>query len=318
MQTSRKPWLAAAALAALWAVPAFGQALKVDPLVADDAEILVTINVRQMLDSPVVQKHALKELKDALGQNNEATQALKAVGLDPFKDVNSVVISGTGSAAANKVLVVVRGNFDPEKIDKAVAAEVAKNPGKVKILKEGATRLYEIQAEGKPAYAAFAGKNTLVVSPSKEYTLETVKNAGTKTGKPSRELTQAIGKIDGKPALWMAVVITDEMKKAMARTPQAAAIAPKLESLTGSLDLTDGLKASVLIHTTDEKAAAEIRKQINQVKPLLAVFAQNDEKRADLYSELLSNLKIIANKSTVDISLKVSEETIEKAKKDNK
>jgi hypothetical protein len=315
MQTSRKLWLGALALAALWAAPAPAQAPKLDPLVPGDAEIVVTFNVRQMLDSPLVKKHALKEMKDALQKNEQVTQALKAVGFDPFKDVNSVVFTGSGSANANKVLAVVRGTFDPDKVHTAVAAEIEKKPGKVKILKEGATRLYEIQAEGKPAYAAFADKGTLVVSPSKEYTLEAVQNAGKKPAKPNKELEQALSKVSGKETLWLAVVVTDEMKKAMAKNPQTANLAPKLESVTGSVNLTENLDATFLIHTTDAKAAAELRKMINQVKPLLAVIAQNNEEVGPVVGELLNNLKITADKTTVDISLKVTDETIEKATK---
>jgi len=315
MQTSRKLWPGALALAALWAAPALAEAPKLDPLVPADAEIVVSFNVRQMLDSPLIKKHALKEMKDALQKNEHANQALKAVGLDPFKDVSSVVITGTGGTAANKVLVVVRGNFDPEKVHTTIVAEDKKNPGKVKVLKEGDTRLYEIHAEGKPAYAAFADKGTLVVSPSKEYALEAVKNAGKKAAKPNKELAQALARVRGNDALWLAVVITDEMKKAMEKNPQTASIAPKLESVTGSVNLTADLTANVLIHTTDAKAAAELRKMINQVKPLLAVVAQSNEEVGPMVGELLNNLKISADKTDVDISLKVTQETIEKATK---
>lgn len=315
MQTSRKLWPGALALAALWAAPALAEAPKLDPLVPGDAEIVVSFNVRQMLDSPLIKKHALKEMKDALQKNDQANQALKTVGLDPFKDVNSVVITGTGGTAANKVLVVVRGNFDPDKIHTTVVAEAEKKPGKVKILKEGDTRLYEIQAEGKPAYAAFADKGTLVVSPSKEYALEAVKNAGKKAAKPNKELAQALAKVRGTDTLWLAVVITDEMKKAMEKNPQTANIAPKLESVTGGVNLTADLTANVLIHTTDPKAAAELRKMINQVKPLLAVLAQSNEDIGPMVGELLNNLKISADKTDVDISLKLTQETIEKATK---
>ncbi len=315
MQTSRKLWPGALALAALWAAPALAEAPKLDPLVPADAEIVVSFNVRQMLDSPLIKKHALKEMKDALQKNEHANQALKSVGLDPFKDVNSVVITGTGGSAANKVLVVVRGNFDPDKIHTTILAEDKKNPGKVKVLKEGDTRLYEIHAEGKPSYAAFADKGTLVVSPSKEYALEAVKNAGKKAAKPNKELAQALTKVRDNDTLWLAVVITDEMKKALEKIPQTANIAPKLESVTGSVNLTADLTANVLIHTTDPKAAAELRKQINQVKPLLAVVAQSNEEVGPLVGELLNNLKISADKTDVDISLKVTEETIEKATK---
>jgi hypothetical protein len=104
----------------------------------------------------------------------------------------------------------------------------------------------------------------------------------------------------------------------MAKNPQTAGIAPKLEAVTGSLNVTENLKATILVYTTDPKAAAELRKMLNQVKPLLAVFAQNDEKRADLYNELLSNLKITADMKTVDITLKVSEDLIDKAAKQEK
>ncbi len=315
MQTSRKLWPGALALAALWAAPALAQAPKLDPLVPADAEIVVTFNVRQMLDSPLVKKHALKEMKDALQKNDHASQALKAVGLDPFKDINSVVLAANGNTAANKALVVVRGNFDPDKVQTAAAAEAEKNPGKLKITKEGATQLYEIQAEGKPAYAAFADKGTLVISPSKEQTLETVQNKDKKAARPNKELAQALAKVRGNDTLWLAVVITDEMKKQMAKNPQTANIAPKLESVTGSLNLTTDMSLNVLIHTTDAKAAAELRKMINQVKPLLAVVAQSNEEVGPVVGELLNNLKISADKTDVDISLKVTEETLEKAAK---
>jgi hypothetical protein len=259
MQTSRKLGLTALALAALCALPAAAEAPKLDPLVPADAEMVVVLNVRQMFEAPLVKKHALKEMKDALQKNDQAGKLLTAAGVDPFKDVTSVVITGTPSPANNKLLVVVRGNFDPEKIHKVALDIAAKKPGELKVSKEGDRQVYEMKAEGKPTFATFADKNTLIASPSKEYTLETAKNADKKAAKPSRELSQAVAKVSATDTLWLALVITDEMKQAMAKNPQTAGIASKLEAVTGSLNVTENLKATILVHTTDPKAAAELR-----------------------------------------------------------
>jgi hypothetical protein len=331
MLSSPKTWLTALALALAFlctaapapAAPAPGAGparAEADPLVPGDAEMMVVVNIRQMLNAPLVKKYGLEELKAALKKNDEAQKALAAAGLDPFKDVDSLTVTNTGGTTSGKVLVVVRGRYDLDKVHQMAAAHAEKKPDQLKITKVGAVQLYELKGgDNKPAFAAFADKNTLVVSPSKDYTLEAVGKVGQKPAKLNKEMQAALDKITAKdPVWWMAVVVTEEMRKAMAKGPQMAELAPKLESITGSLTLTDAAQLTLQIHTTDAKAAAQFKIVINNFKPLLAVVAQSNEEYGPVLNDVLSNLKVATDKGTVTISLKVTEDMIEKAGKKDK
>src|SRR5262249_14705580 len=188
-----------------------------------------------------------------------------------------------------------------------------KNEGKLKILKEGDLRIFEVRGDDKPVYLAFKDASTLVASLSKEYTAEVA--SGRAESKPAKALLGALEKVSGKDSIWAALVITPEMKKTMGKNPQTAALAPKLEFVTASVNLTEFLLATVLIHTSDEKAAEQVEMLANQLKPFLAVLAQADEKTGPLVNEVMANLKIACDKKAVSISLKLSEELMKRLNK---
>ena len=102
----------------------------------------------------------------------------------------------------------------------------------------------------------------------------------------------------------------------MASTPQAKDLAPKLEAVTGTINVANDVETNLVIHTTDAKAAADVKKILNQVKPLLTLAAQGaSEEAGPVLSELVDNLKITTEENSVKLNLKVSEDLIEKAHK---
>src|SRR5438552_7495482 len=83
-----------AAVCLAWLAPA--RAAEVDKLLPNDTEILVTINVRQILDSPLVKKYALDHLKTAIKSSSETEQVLESLGLNPATDVNTIALASPG------------------------------------------------------------------------------------------------------------------------------------------------------------------------------------------------------------------------------
>ena len=176
-----------------------------------DSEVVGVINIRQILDSPALKKEGLAELKKALKANEEATKILAAVGLDPFKDLDSVLFTSVGSPP--KMLVVVRGRFNLDKIHTA-AADFAEKNKDLKITTEGGRKVYDMTGGDKPMSATFLDKNTVLASPDRDYLLDVAKN-GPKKGKIHDDLKTAMDKVSGKESIWVAAVITEEMKKGM-------------------------------------------------------------------------------------------------------
>jgi len=213
---------------------------------------------------------------------------------------------------------VAHGTFDLDKIQAVAEAQARKKPDELKVLKEGDVTLYEIKGRdekgkvrGKPGYAAFVDKNTLVATPSKAYTLQTVENAGKGAGRVGKDLQSALKKVSGKESVWWAVVVTDEMKKKL-KGPQAEVLT-KIESVTGNVNLSDTAKLSVLVNTADEKSADQLKETIDEFKPFLQLMAQNNKQAGPAIKDVLDNLKISAEKNSVRISLEVTEEALRKA-----
>src|SRR5262249_43050846 len=151
--------------------------------------------------------------------NEEAQKVLTALGLDPFKDVDAVLV------AFNKLdmnpkpsFFAAKGNFDLDKIA-TVAKEAAKN-GDLKIHKEGAVTIYEGKGDD-PGFFTFTDKNTVVGAMKKDYLLEVI-GGKVKPGKNLDTLKAALGKTTGKESFVTAVVLTDEMKAQLKANPMTA------------------------------------------------------------------------------------------------
>src|SRR5262249_38695421 len=148
-------------------------------------ESVMAVNLRQIIDSPLVKKLGLDHAKQALKDQTDIQKGLDDLGFNVFTDVDSLLVAGCGATAADKdrVLMIVHGKFARPKFE-AKAAEVAeKKKDVVKIHKVTGsdTKLYEVTPEGSPQafFVAFANKTTVVASPGKDYVLDALdKEAG--------------------------------------------------------------------------------------------------------------------------------------------
>jgi hypothetical protein len=82
----------------------------------DEPEVMFSINIKQILGSELVKKHALDLIKAALMTEKNAQEIIKDTGLDPLKDLDSITVSG-GNIKSPKAIIVVRGRFDADKIN---------------------------------------------------------------------------------------------------------------------------------------------------------------------------------------------------------
>jgi hypothetical protein len=310
MLSRHQIWLSKAALglalAALF-VQASGAADPETPT-SDNPEVVVSVNIRQILGSGLAKKYALDPIKNVLQSDQNAQKVITATGLDPLKDLDSITVSGA-NLKPPQALIVVRGRFDAEKINAAMADQ-AKKEKTLKSSKEGALTVWQAEKDGQTLFATVASKGTMLMSLDKDNLVKAATGVG--TGKIGGELKTAIGKLTGKESMWLASIVTEEMKTKLGENPQTKKYADKLKAITGSITFTDDIQFGAQIYTTQADIAKEIRKVLNDLKPFLNLLASGNEQAAPIAKELLDALKIETKDTTVTIDLKVSEDLIKK------
>lgn len=304
-------WLPALAILAL-VRPA--PAAEVDQYVPADAEFAVTVNVRQLLDSGLVKKHALGLMKQFLESNPEAQKMLKPLGFDPLSDVTSLTFAGPGGKDKNKGLVIVRGKFNVEKI-RARAAEAAKQDEKrLKEVKEGDYTLYETtieqQGENQKMYVALVDETTLVGGPGKDYVVAALdKKAGKSKGEAKPELRALLEKADASQSVTFVATGTAMKKGAMSGEGE------KVDSIVGGFTVADDFKLDVTVASKDEEAAKKISKNLkemlDQFKGFASMFTADKPQLSPLV-EALAGTKIDAKGTNVTVRAEISTDTIEK------
>jgi hypothetical protein len=274
-----------------------------------DAEIIVKINIKQMMTSDLMKKGGLEQLKEAINSNEQAKALLTAAGLDVTKDVDSIVACASGSSAKDaKARVVINGRFDPDKIH-----NVIKKDDKIKIAKEGAITLYEVPTQqDQTLFAAFANKNTLVMTQSKESTIDAVKNGGKKAVTLGKEMRTAMSKFTGKESMTMVLVVNDEMKKQIANAPRIGEQASKLQTLTASITLSDAVALNLRGITGEAKSASQLGKLLEGLKAATALAGEGVPQAV---LDIIDAVKVTSDKESVKVDLKVTKEMIEKAAK---
>ena len=322
MLSQRKVWSALALLVALVVASAAKaqpapMAVTVDDSkwLLSDAEFFVKLNVKQMMASDLMTKGGITAMKDAIKNNEQLKGVLDATELDPSKDIDSIMASGSGKDATDaKMLVVVRGNFNQAKIQDALE-KAAKKDDKIKIVKEGALTLYETQTGEKTTYAAFADKNTMVWTHSKESTVAAVKEGGKKPATISKGMKSALSRFTGKESVAMALVINDDLQKMLAKIPNVGAAASKVSTLTTAVTLTDSVSLEIAGVTGEAKSAKQLSAVLDALKATGAAALAGMEEIPPVAGELLDAIKVSATKDAVHLDLKVTKEMIDKAAK---
>jgi hypothetical protein len=316
-------WLALVALVLAWTAPAGAappsglRAAGADAgrWVADDADFVLVINMKQLAKAELMKKDGKKAFDDALKHFEQAQALVDATGLKPFEDIDSVLVSGVLGQKNTRGIMVVRGRFDPVKA--LAIAKQKKNDAEV--LRAGKVDVIKLKVMDQHAYAAFLDNKTLVVTQSQESTTSWLETGGKKEARMSPALKTALGRFKGSESLTFVLAVNDEMRKLISRVPQLAVAGPKLQTLTASVTVSDAAELQVVGSTSDEKATRQLQSAVSVLKGVAEVMLQADDGPfGKAAGELVEQVKVTSDKEGVHITFRLSKEQIDKVSKPGK
>ncbi len=269
MRLSRYALGAAIAVVVLAAGPA-ARAAEPDKLLPANSEFVFTLNVKQIIDSDIIKQYALEQLKQAL-QGADAQKMLTQLGLDPLKDVSKVVIGGSGTDQSDmKMLMIIHGKFDPDKLFKAAEAMTKKKADNFTMLKDGKDTLFKFQPDtGNPVYATVKDEQTILAGTDRKLVTAALASDG-KKAPVGKELGSLIAKMDEKSSLWIVAVVKDKLanlKGGGKRGPIPAELKEtleKMDSMTLVVRITKDVVFDVALGMKDANSAEELGKMIDE------------------------------------------------------
>jgi hypothetical protein len=299
-----------------------GVAASPDKYLPDNAEMVVSIDLRALLDSAAVKKLAQKEIDEILDKA-EVANVLKLIGLDPRKDISNLTlcvgkievdIGGGQPDGKAEILGIVRGKYQPEKLHAALAEFAKNDPNKLSVSDHGGMKVYEGKEGNRPMFAAVLDGQTIVVSDKKSNVTDAIdRSKGKGQAKLSKEFAAVLEKADSKKTIWMATIVPAAIKDLAKLAPQGGDIVEKVEGVTLGTSISEGIKAELKIHTNDDEAADRIRQGVEQGKGLLAVGLLQNKDVGPLLMPVVNGIKVGENKGkTVSIIAEVDGGTLEK------
>lgn len=302
-----------AAFAAAFAFPTSARAAEPDKLLPADADTILSVNVRQIIDSDIVKKYAIEQMKQFL-QGNDAQTFLKEIGLDPLKDLDRVVVAGSGKDQATiKGLVIVHGKFDAEKLYKAAEAQSKKEPDKFALVKEGKDVMFKLTPDsGNPVYGTVVDNNTIIVGTDKKI-ISTALAAANADKKPTvdKKLSAMIAKMDDKASVWVVALVNGRLDNAKipgGMNQNLQGQLANMDSVSAVVRVTADVSIDVTMTMKDDASADEMGKAIEdvltQIKGFAPLLAANDPKMKPL-ADAAKSLKSTTKNRDISISAKI-------------
>jgi len=300
------------------------RAAEPDKLLPADADTVYFANVKQLVESDVIKKYALEQIKQALA-GQEAKKLLEEMGLDPLKDVDTIWAGSTGKDQNDmKALIIVHGKFDPEKLFKAAEAATKKDGDKFSMIKDGNTTLFKFQPEqGNPLYGTVVNDTTLVAATDKKIIATALKQAEDRKQAPpiSAELAGLVKKMDSKSSIFLVSVVKGKFDnvKLPAQLPIDLSgfekALPKTDTLSVVVKVTSDINLEVVFGMKDDDAATDMgdamTKLIDGIKGLVPLLAAADPKAKPLV-DVVKTVKSDVKNKNVTIVGKVTGENIGK------
>jgi hypothetical protein len=290
--------------------------------IAEDAEWVFTVNVRQILDSKLVKDNQQtvdllkKELQNQIDKNRDVANLQKVLGFDPFRDLNSITFAAPGGKDPHKGMIVINGTIDAKKL--ADAAQLQQD--KIKVHQNGARKIYEIPIPDKneTLYLTLANKNDLVLTGS----LDGLKAALSQfdAGRPSasKELQTLLARTNAQQSISF-VATRSGLEKFIkdSGNPQAQAIAPlvqQIEGVTSSITFAKDIDFQITVEAKDAETAKKLAKDTTQGLVFLNLMVQGQAQQNPQLApavDIVKTLRTSAQGNTVIISGRVTAEVVQ-------
>lgn len=324
MSRSRRMFLPAMALMLAAVHFCSPQAGAVDAkLLPGDTEVLITVNFKQMLDSPIAKqyKDLIDQGRGALEgqiQNNPAAKYLEKAGFDVLRDLHSVTIASNGSKEVDALFFVVEGKFNPAKVLETAQDIARENAEVLKITKIGSAHVFEITPPGeKRIYAALINDKTLIACATEEGVKDAV-NGGAR--KSMKDGFKSLLKTTSPKQSFSMVATGSALAKLAENSP-----VPNADAAAGMLQGLDGLSISVTLNKdiqfqvgvtskdeeTTKKAVAMGNFGLLTVRTLAAQKAKQDERMLPLV-DVAKTLRITSEGNNVVLRGDITLENLEK------
>lgn len=290
---------------------------EVDKYLPDDAEMVVSVNVKQIVESELFKKNIEAKAREALKNQDELQDALKDLGFDPFTDIERVIAARPAGAEQDRGLLIVHGKFDLDRFQ-AKAEKIAKDqPDLLKVHKVangagGKSFVYEVAlGEQAPSvFVALPDKSTLLVSPGKDYVVDALKKD--KPSLKNKDIAALLERMNDKQGVSLAVVGEALIAGASAEVKE---LFSKVDAVGGGVTVGDEIKLEVAVSAKNADDAKAIKDQVEgglkQARLTLAALAFADSKQIDAILDVVNSVKASVKDKTVLIKAAVSPEAIE-------
>lgn len=294
----------------------------------DDAEVVVTINFKQMMASELVkaQKDAAAKLKAMVEEKipPDAQKWLKKAGIDLLNDLGSITVAVPAKKdPKDSIFAIVEGSFQPDKFY-ATAAEAAKEFGEViKITRQGQQQIIEVMPpEGGAMFVTLAGKDIMVASTNKaRLTAALARVAGDQESKLKKEVLALLKNTNTQQsfsAIATGQAIAKLLENANLPPKQAAMVGPVLKSIEGlsaAVTITKDVQFQIGVGTKDAETAKNLVTGatfgLTFLKGILDQKAMEDAKLAPA-AEIAKTLRVTAQGNSVIFRGEATLENIDK------
>jgi hypothetical protein len=267
-------------------------------ILADDTDVVVSLKIQTLLDSVLVNKGFLRDVKKKL---KDECPILEQFKFDPLKDVGRITAAS--------------GGIDPLKLDN-VHFHVLLNG---RFGKEKVFDIVKGQMFGRNGFAACMDEGAIVVCDAQATLEQAIDHKKNKShGKPNAQLMKILARVDSLQTFWLAKAFSKE-DAALIRAEANQEIAESSLGLTLHIDYKENATLVFRLFTSDPKTAAYWKEEVLKWRELvigyLPYLFQDDPKLVGQVKEVLESARIEIKASDLFIQLSIKAEVLEKVAK---
>lgn len=164
-----------------------------------DAAAVLSADLRQMRESPVVKDHLMGTMKKILERAEGQEKWIGLVGADPLTDLDALQVVVFPGSTKRAPLWLARGRFQTSRFKTG--------PGKLQAKVADGFRVYEHRQAGQPVTFVAPAGDYLVISQDRAAVVAALERAAGKAraGTPDPAFQKLLEKVDRQQTLWLAV-----------------------------------------------------------------------------------------------------------------